>query len=199
MRKTLILSALAGLLLFPSSVLAFSFFDVFQFFSTDKKVETTTEVFTEQDKRVAESKYGAWEEAYDKDNIKKVFQRDRNFILTEQEVNYLADKRIDELKDPAMTSVDIEFQEGKIKLEGYLTRTLEGNIEAIVQIKEENGREVPKIAKAKYKGFYFPSWAANMMLNKAIKEEVDFLYSHPKYKDLDVSINEERIKLDYSK
>ena len=108
-------------------------------------------------------------------------------------------KRIEELDDPAMTSVDIEFKEGKIRVEGYLTKTLKGNIEATIKPQKDDGRVTPHITQARYRGFYFPTAVANMMLGKAIEEEVDFLHSHPTYKNIDVNITDERMKLDYSK
>ena len=102
MKKATFLLVLMGVLIFPSTTFAFSFFDVFRFFSSEKKVESNTEVFTEEDKAIAEQKFKAWKEAYDNDNIKRVFRNERNFVLGEQEANYLAD-----LLDKVVTTANL--------------------------------------------------------------------------------------------
>lgn len=202
MKKILIIVAIVAIAFILTSMKAsaFSFVDVFKFLNRDSKVEE--EAKTELDFReqfLAVEKYENWKNAFDNQNIDELFSDERNFSFAEAELNYLIDKRLNEIKYPPAKNVKIYLKDGLIKVRGYsLKRFFNGRIELDIAPVQKHGKLALDVKRVRFRNIYFPKFIASFLLKEEMEDTYAFLYSHPDYKKLNIVVEEDKLELKYS-
>lgn len=183
------------------SASAFSFVDVFRFLnkgSNQEQHEEEKELDFYQ-KQSAEDKYENWKNAFNEKDIGKVFLNEHNFIFSEAEINHLITKRLGDMNYPPVKDVKIYLKEGLIEVRGYsVKKFFKGKIELDIAPIQKQNRLALEVKKARFRNIYFPSFVASYILKEEMKETIDFLYSHPEYKKLELEALKDSLQLKYS-
>lgn len=149
-------------------------------------------------KEVAEEKLKNWEKAFNNKSWKELIKDSKNFNTNEEEVNYLAKAELTKQKNPPIKNLEINFEKGELIFTGYMIKPLKGNVELRLKPKTNKDKTIDlKISKAKYKGIPFPKSIANKMLGKHLDPIVDFLYTYPDYKGLDIIAADRYLELNF--
>lgn len=158
------------------------------------KVETKKE-FTQSDKAEAQDKYKVWRKAFDNKDASVLRKNSQALEFSEQELNYLAENQVQEADKVFLTNPKIDLKEGAMEIKGYLLKPLTGNSFVRIKLIESKQRDIDfKIDKAKYRGFYFPPFVANRLINKHGGEILNFLNHFADENNLSLKITENKIK-----
>ena len=200
--KKILIVIVALLVLFPITVFAFSFTDIFYFF--DKKPEAVEEVLEENveenlfSRYLAEEKYESWKTAYDNGDIRLASDSSKNLIFSEGEINYLIEKRLEDMKHSPVDNITLELQDGLIKATGRcLKRFFNGDFELDIEPTNKYGRLSFEVKRARFKGVFLPKFIASLILKGEMKETITFLHSNPDYVKVNIKVSENKLELDF--
>ncbi|MBT7483302.1 hypothetical protein HN680_00875 [Candidatus Peregrinibacteria bacterium] len=138
-----------------------------------------------------------WDKAFQSKSWDSVLKNDQNFEISQEEITYLAKTELAKQKNPPIKNLEVRFAKGELIFTGYMIKPLKGNVELRLKPKTKNAEIELKISKAKYKGIPFPKSIANKMLEKHLKPLVDFLYTYPNYRGLDINANDGYLELNF--
>ena len=197
-------------LLIPAGVMAFSYRDILQFgkkiintdrFAPEKLREApAAESLPRPARERAEEKYENWKSAWDNNDIRPVFHDVGNFYFSEDEFNYLIQRRLKEDAKPLARDVVVNFEDGVIKASGYsLFKMMKGpfSVELTI-VRGQRGRVNLKILKANLCGMYVPPFIVENILKSELKKTVEFLYGNGDYKNLDIVAGNGSLELIYA-
>jgi hypothetical protein len=213
MKKSSII-AIAILLIFlaaPMAASAFSFVDaikygrdIFVFVKNDqvpanKDIKTTPKEGEKKNDDVSgwQEKYSEWEKAYSKKDISPLLAKSKEFVFTEEEINYFARQEYNSTSSIA-SNLSVDLQKDLMIVSGYSRfKPLQGNFSAEIKIIEENGEPVVKVSKARLGKIIVPSFFLNNLINKELKNTKTFIASGKDKKYPKIEIGDGFIKLSY--
>jgi hypothetical protein len=206
MKKYLIIFVALAILA-PATAQAFSFTDVVNFGrwlihreAKPAAVEVKKEAAVPDKFSIltAENKYQNWKAAFEKKDVSLAIVDSRNLYFTDAEINYLVSKELAAMSDPAVRDAQISFTENLIKISGYaILKNFDGQFSLEAKVVEANNRIGFQVTKVRYRNFYFPAFIVQSLLDKEVKEMIDFLYSSPSFQNLSATVGNGFIELNY--
>jgi hypothetical protein len=210
MRKAIIISLLAVCLAAPVKASAFGFGDILTFgrkiFKAaeprpappqvdEKKIDRAVPVDMRNQWK---EKYRVWKQAYDLGEIAPLFQNKNNFIFSEEELNYFAQKAYDTATTTPVRDIKIDLKKGSIAVSGYsLFNMLKGDFSAEFKVLNGNDGVYIKVIRAKLGKMWVPAMLLDNIVKGETKKLKKFLYSNESRQNLKVVIEEDVLRLEY--
>lgn len=199
MKKIVIIFALLALIM-PTSVRAFSFSGIWSKMFGPKEVQQEDFEYEVLDEELAQDKHDSWLKAYEEKNIYELTLTDYNLLFSNAEINYILNKRLDDLKNPPVDDFQIWFKDGDyIYAEAHLLKYLPGNVSGEIEFIEKNDKTIPHIRKIKWGKLPIPAFIANMAIKKELGELTDFMYSDPNIPYIEVDIEEDFCEIKFKR
>ena len=187
------------LILIPIVGFAFSW-KSFVFWKKPEAKPQPTERVMIQDVKLklsSDEKFKNWDKAFQSKSWDTLLKNDQNFEISQEEVTYIASKKLLAQKNPPIKNLEVSFSRGELVFTGYMITPLKGSFEIRFEPKTKNQEIELKISKARFKGVPFPKSIANKMLAKHLDPIKNFLYTYPNYKGLDINANDGYLDLNF--
>ena len=198
MNKSKIALIVLALLVIPFATQAFSWRSLA--FWEKPKIATPAEklhLFDAAAQKATLAKSALWQEAFAQKKWDKLMKNPNNFQVSDTELNFLINEAIKKDAHTPVESVFITFKDNKMYITGQLSAVVKGKFELTGKF-NSNGKTLnPVIEKIRFKGFPIPKGYANNFLNEYFPDISSFLYTYPKYTNIDVTINDGLLKLNY--
>jgi hypothetical protein len=146
----------------------------------------------------ASVKYENWLKAFKDKDLIALFSDEKNFSISENELNYIINRSLEGQKDPIARDVSVDFSDdGLIKVYGYSNwKNLKGDFELQIVIIKGKNKIYPKVAKARLGKIFLPSLIAEMIVRRETLDAISFLYSG-EHQDWQAVVNDQFLRLEY--
>ncbi len=211
MRNIVVIAILAVCLAAPVKASAFGFGDIiavgrklFKIVEPRQAPERTDEekidaALPEESADEWQREYKVWKEAYKKNDITPLFDNEKNFTLTEDELNYFAQKEYNSATSSIVRDLKVDLKPGTIAVSGYsMLNMFKGDFAVELEVLKGGNGLYLKVTKAKLGKIRVPGVILDNIVNREIKGVKNFLYSNKDHSDPDISISEDKLELKYA-
>lgn len=187
------------LLIYPFSTSAWTWQNIFS--SSDPKIELVpSNDLSQQEKIDIEKKYNSWNEALSGKDLSLIKSDERNFRLSEVEVNYMLSYHVNSCKDPYFSTAKIDFKKNFIRLEGHLLKPLNGSFTLDFIVYDKDNNLVLEVLKTKYRNITVPNFLIKRVIDKSFSSLTQTMDTYTSLEDhvdnvLSFYIDEDKISL----
>jgi len=203
--KKIVVIILLLIILIPSTALAWSWRTLF-FGDTQTQTVVPKKIneLDNKQKLTADERYKLWESAFDSNDLKAVIASHDNFIFSEAELNYFANKAVAAAKNPDVINPKIVLDDNLIKVSGYsYAKHFTGAFEVDGRILS-NGQNISlQLDKVVFRGITIPGFLINKIINNLVRQDIaDFMKlieTYPNYNGVNVVITSGQVELRFAK